>query len=161
MIASQSHFSQILLGVLRASREEQLMLHLPSFLAMIPWCFAYDRHNYARYLPYRCAQMTQLLVEHPDVHAELMQGGFSVQLGSRNPFERFRVDQYPNAGWNKAVLFEVRSCEQVLPNSRVQGHALERAASKYYLAAEYRTMHLRELRHVIGLGGFKLAHSDL
>ena len=65
---------EILLGLLRASREGHWILHL-AFIRAIHWCFAYDRHNYARYLPYYYAQMTQLPVEH---HAEFMQGGFSV-----------------------------------------------------------------------------------
>lgn len=38
-------------GHLRASREGDWKLHLASIRAMIPWCFAYDRLNYARYLP--------------------------------------------------------------------------------------------------------------
>ena len=64
------------------------MLHIASIRAMIPWFFAYDRHNYACYIPYYYAQMTQLPVEHPDVHAEFMQGGFAVQLGSGNPLDQ-------------------------------------------------------------------------
>ena len=60
---------EILLGLLRASREGHWMLHLASICATIPWCFTYDRHNYARCLPYYYAQMTQLPVEHPYVHA--------------------------------------------------------------------------------------------
>ena len=55
--------------------------------AMIPWGFAYDRLNYARYLPYYYTQMSQQPTTHPDVHAEFMQGGFSVQFGSTNPSE--------------------------------------------------------------------------
>ena len=63
------------------------MLHLAFIRAMIPWCFAYNRHDYAHYLPYHYAKMTQLSVEHRDVHAEFMQGGFTVQLVSRKkPF---------------------------------------------------------------------------
>ena len=61
--------------------------------AMIPWCFSYDRLNYARYLPYYYAQMFQQPTPHPDMHAEFMQGGFSAQFGSTNPFGRIHVDQ--------------------------------------------------------------------
>ena len=43
----------IVLGLLRASREGDWDLHLHSVRMMIPWCFAYDKVNYARYLtPY-------------------------------------------------------------------------------------------------------------
>ena len=56
---------EILLGLIRASREGDWMLHLASILAMIPWCFAYDRMNYDRYLPYYYAQMSQLSYHTP------------------------------------------------------------------------------------------------
>ena len=44
---------EILLGLLRALREGNWALHLSSIRQMIPWCFAYDNLNYARYFPQR------------------------------------------------------------------------------------------------------------
>ena len=83
----------ILLCLIRTSREGDWMLHLASVRAMIPWCVAYDRLNYARLPPCYCAYiMFQLPTPHPDVHAEFMQGGVSVQLSSNNPFGRIPVD---------------------------------------------------------------------
>ena len=61
-------------------------------LAATP-AMAYDILNYVRYLPYYYAQMSLLPTTDPDVHAEFMQGGFSVQLGPNNPFGRIPVDQ--------------------------------------------------------------------
>ena len=84
--------TEILLGLIRASREGHWKLHLASVRAMIPRCVAYDRLNYARFLPCYCTHISQLLTPHPDVHAEFMQGGFSVQLSSNNPFGRIPVD---------------------------------------------------------------------
>ena len=44
----------MVLGLLRASREGNWDLHLTAIRMMIPWCFAYDKVNYARYLtPYQ------------------------------------------------------------------------------------------------------------
>ena len=40
---------EILLGLLRASREGDWKLHLSCIRKMVPWCFAYDNLNYARY----------------------------------------------------------------------------------------------------------------
>ena len=37
--------------------------------------------------------MTRLSIDHPDVHVQLENGGFSVQLGRQNPFGRIPVDQ--------------------------------------------------------------------
>ena len=85
---------KVMLGLIRASRESDWVLHLASIRAMIPWCFAYDKLNYACYLPYYYAQMSRLAIDHPDVHEQFMQGqGFSVQLGRNNPFGRIPVDQ--------------------------------------------------------------------
>jgi len=85
---------EIMLRLLRASREGNWMLHIASIRKMIPWCFAYDKLNYARFLSYYYyVQMSQLHIEHPEVYTYFMNGGFSIQIGSKNPFGRIPVDQ--------------------------------------------------------------------
>jgi len=37
--------------------------------------------------------MSQLYIDHPGVYTHFMNGGFSVQIGSKNPFGRIPVDQ--------------------------------------------------------------------
>lgn len=74
---------EILLGLIRASREGDWMLHLYSIRAMLPWCFAYDKINYSRYLSVYYAEMTRLPDDHPDVHSQMRYGGLSVQLGDK------------------------------------------------------------------------------
>ncbi|KAK5924833.1 hypothetical protein CgunFtcFv8_017411 [Champsocephalus gunnari] len=66
---------EVMLGLIRASREGDWMLHLASIRAMIPWCFAHDKLNYARYLSYYYAVMSRLHVDHPEVYAHFMRGG--------------------------------------------------------------------------------------
>ena len=88
-------------GTHPASTEADWMLRLSSVRAVIPCCLAYDMLNYARYLPYYCAQMFQPPNPLPYVHAEFMQGEFSVQLGSNNPFGRIPVDQTIKEAVNK------------------------------------------------------------
>ena len=61
--------------------------------AVIPWMFAYDRLNYAKYLPLYYNQMLSLPMEHPEVNGHLKNGGMSVQLGMANTFGRIPVDQ--------------------------------------------------------------------
>ena len=78
---------------IRGSREGNWLLHLAAIREMISWCFAHDKVNYASYLTYYYASMSQLPTEHPDVHAHFMEGGFSVQICSQNPFGRIPVDQ--------------------------------------------------------------------
>ncbi|KAG1673900.1 Kinesin-like protein KIF12 [Nymphon striatum] len=84
---------ELMLKLLRASREGNWKLHLTSIHEMIPWCFSYDNINYARYLSAYYAEMTNLPEEHPEIHDYLEAGGFSVQIGSKNTFEKIPVDQ--------------------------------------------------------------------
>ena len=69
----------ILLGLIRASREGDWMLHLQMIEKVIPWCFAYDRLNYARYLPCYHYDMCRLELDHPKLYVFFKGGGFSVQ----------------------------------------------------------------------------------
>ena len=143
---------EIMLGLIRASREGDWNLNLASIRAMIPWCFAYDRLNYARYLPYYYAEMSQLPSNHPDVHEEFMQGNFSVQLGSVNPFGRIPVDQ---------TIEETIDKDTLTPGG-TKGFSLKPGTlHKYYLSAEYRCKYLRGLRNMISIDGSKFAHPDL
>ena len=48
--ASYLDMVEVLLGLLRASREGNWELHLSCIRKMVPWCFAYDNINYARYV---------------------------------------------------------------------------------------------------------------
>ena len=56
-----------LLGLIRASREGNWTLHLACVRAFIPWSFAYDKQNYARYTSVYYSQMTRLPETHPIV----------------------------------------------------------------------------------------------
>ena len=119
---------------------------------MIPWCFSYDRLNYARYLPIYYAQMSNLGIDHPGVYAHFMQGGFSVQLGGINPFGKIPVDQTIEETINKDTQTPGGTKDFCLKHDAVQ---------KYYTNAEYRSIFLRQLREMVGLGGSKLNHPDL
>ena len=60
---------------------------------MIPWCFAHDNLNYARYLSAYVSEMSHLEEEQPEAFKYLKSGGFSVQIGEDNPFGKVPVDQ--------------------------------------------------------------------
>ena len=143
---------EIMLGLLRAAREGDWLLHLASIRAMIPWCFAYDKLNYARFLPYYYATMSRLSIDHPDVHQHFMQGGFSVQLGIQNPFGRIPVDQ--------TVEETVNQDTQTAGGTK--GFSLKRAAvERYYITSEYRSTYLKQLRSMVGREISPLNHPDL
>ena len=62
-----------------ASREGDWNLHLSSIRNLIPWCFAYDNINYARYLSSYLSEMSHLEDEHADVFTYMKSGGFAVR----------------------------------------------------------------------------------
>ena len=58
---------QCLLLFLRATREGDWKLHLASLRQILPWFSAYDRVNYARYLPAYISEMDSLSITHPAI----------------------------------------------------------------------------------------------
>ena len=61
----------VVLGLLRGSREVNWNLHLNAIRTLFPWCFSYYKVNYARYLSPYYAQMTNLPEKKPDVYEGL------------------------------------------------------------------------------------------
>ena len=142
---------EIVLGLVRASRERDFEHHLMCIRAMIPWCFAYDRLNYAHYLPYYFVTMCLLSMDYPDVYQHFMQGGISVQIGSSNPFGKIPCDQTIEETINKDTQTA----------GGTKGFSLKSGAvKKYYLNAEHRSLFLRQLREMVGLGGSRLNPVD-
>lgn len=70
----------LLLLFLRATRESDWQLHLSAVRLMMAWFFAYDRVNYARYLPPYWLEMVNLPHTHPSCHKDLaVRGQWTVQ----------------------------------------------------------------------------------
>ena len=132
--------AEITLGLLRAAREGDWLLHLASIRAMIPWCFAYDNLNYARFLSCYYDTMSRLPIDHPEVHQQFMQGGFSVQVGSQDPFGRIPVDQTIEETVNRDTQTA----------GGTNGFSLNRAAVERY--------YLRQIRQMVGRGMSHLSH---
>ena len=82
-----------LLDTIRPSREGNLSLYLECVESMIPWCFAYDRTNYFRYLPWYIQSMKELQTSRSGSWDYLCKGGFSVEMSSTNTFGRIPIDQ--------------------------------------------------------------------
>ena len=142
----------LVLGMIRASREGNWLLHLAMIKEMIPWAFAYDRYNYARHLPIYYAAMTRLEEDHPDVFDHMLNGGFSVQLGGSNPFGRIPVDQTIEETVNKDTQTA----------GGTKGFSLKAGAvSRYYLTAEYRSTCIRNMRKMVSSQENSTRHADL
>ena len=65
----------LLLTFIRATREGNWSLHLECIREMLPWYFAYDCVNYARYRPVYLLHMIQLPETHPE--AQMPVDGFA------------------------------------------------------------------------------------
>ena len=142
----------IVLGLLRASREGDWDLHLHSIRMMIPWCFAYGKVNYSRYLTPYFAQMTNLGDKNPEVQKAFKEGSFSVQLASSNPFGRIPVDQTTEVTVNKDTQNPGGTTRFSLKPATVQ---------RYYLTAEYRSAFLGQLRNIVQASNSKTQHTEL
>ena len=81
-----------------------------------------------------------------------MQGGISVQIGTSNPFGKIPCDQTIEETINKDTQTA----------GGTKGFSLKSGAvNMYYLNAEHRSLFLRQLREMVGLGDSRLNHPDL
>ena len=60
--------------------------NLISISNLVPWCFAYNRSNYAKHLQWYFLQMINLPTTHPNLHKYLADGNFFTQIKKDNPF---------------------------------------------------------------------------
>ncbi len=143
----------VVLGLLRASREGNWSLHLNATRSMLfPWCFAYDKVNYARYLSPYFAEMTNLPEKKPDVYEAFKAGQFSVQLSSNNPFGRIPVDQTTEVTINK---------DTQTPGGTARFSLKAGAIKRYYMTAEHRSAFLGQIRQIALGKTSELHHAEL
>ena len=127
---------EVLLGLIRATREGSWSMHLSFLKGIVPWCFVYDNINYARYVSAYLSGMSHLPEEHPDVFKYVSSGGRSVQLSNSSLFGRVPVDQTCGETVNKDAQ----------TSGGTKGFSLKpNVVSKYYLVAGYRSTFLRQL----------------
>ena len=62
----------VILGLLHRSHEGNWDLHLNAIRSLIPWCFASDKVNYARYLTVYYDEMLALPESKPEVYQALL-----------------------------------------------------------------------------------------
>ena len=80
-----------ILILIRATKENDLDLHIAALYALCPMFFAYDHYNYARYVPCYLMTLLNLPDTHPGCRELLQKNGFSVSRSSvplsRNPVD--------------------------------------------------------------------------
>ncbi|XP_077968888.1 uncharacterized protein LOC144422864 [Styela clava] len=84
---------ELLLQFIRATRDGLWDLHLATLHKMLPWFFAYDHINYARYVSVYLSEMENLSSSHPEIYQYLKQGNFSVQRHAQYGFSQIACDQ--------------------------------------------------------------------
>ena len=77
-----------ILSILYATRTGDWILYIESKRRFLPWAFAYDRQNYARYLTLHLMKMVNLEENHRCIYDDFMKGNFSVQMSDNNTFGR-------------------------------------------------------------------------
>ena len=139
-------------GLLRGSREGNWNLHLNATRSMIPWCFAYDKINYARYLSPYFAEMTNLPAKKPDVYEGFKAGQFSVQMSCNNSFGRIPVDQTTKVTVNK---------DTQTPGGTTRFSLKAGAIKRYYITAEHRSAFLSQIRGIVQGKKSEFQHAEL
>lgn len=82
---------QMVLTFIKASKENNLDLHIAALYKLCPLFFAFDHQNYARYVPVYLMSLLNLTTTHPGATELLKRNGFSVSRSgvpnSRNPVD--------------------------------------------------------------------------
>ena len=81
-----------MLSFVRSYRESNFRLYKESLSSLIPYFFALDHTNYARWLPIHLRDMLALQTKHPEVYEEFEKGNFTVRK-SENKFSNIAIDQ--------------------------------------------------------------------
>ena len=85
----------------RATKDADRLLHLECVRQMLPWMYANDRTNYARYLTMYWCEMSRLEETHPAAYEELCRGEFVVQQNEGNGFAQVASDQAIEQSFNR------------------------------------------------------------
>ena len=97
-------FELTVLAVVYAIRMRNFSLYCKALLELVPWFFALDHTNYARWLPVHIRDMVSLRERHPPVAAEFDKGGFVV-CKSVHSFSAIAVD-HAHEQANKSIKDE-------------------------------------------------------
>ena len=68
----------------RATHEGNLQLYIEDISKIVPWFFALDHTNYARWMPVHLRDLVSLKECHPTIHAEFVKGNFTIKNLNRH-----------------------------------------------------------------------------
>ena len=84
---------ELVFNLIYATRTGNWTLYVSCIEEVIPWCFAYDREKYARYLISFLNNMLRLPSSVPEVYNAFFNREFLVQMGEATPFGRNEADK--------------------------------------------------------------------
>lgn len=93
--------SEILLNTIYSLRSGHFELLVECIRLIIPFAFAYDHVNYARYLTAMLADLLKLPDEFPNIYEEFMNGNFVAQLTDGTKFSGVETDKVIEMTLNK------------------------------------------------------------
>lgn len=92
---------ELLLNTIYSFQSGNWELLLECIRRILPFAFAYDNLNYARYLTGMLGEMLQLPTEFPEVYEQFMRGNFAAQLSDNSRFSRTETDKVIEMTLNK------------------------------------------------------------
>ena len=92
---------ELLLNTIYALRSGDWLLLIECIKLILPYTFAYDHVNYARYLSAMLGDMLQLPQRFPDVYKEFLNGNFVTKLTDGSKFSRVETDKVIEMTLNK------------------------------------------------------------
>ena len=90
--ATVIEFEALLLKLVQSLRESNFSIFVQTLEEIVPWVFALDHTNYARWLPIFIQDLKMLSSRHPSIHKEFMEGNFTVRK-TRKAFSTIAEDQ--------------------------------------------------------------------
>lgn len=142
---------ELLLNVIYACRAGLWDLLLECIREIIPYAFAYDNINYARYLSVMLGDMFALEIDFPEIYEQFLLGNFTAQI-SDGSFSRVEIDKVIEMTLNK---------DTKTPGGTTGFSTNVGAVHRWELNATYRAS-LREVFHQhLNFSNQKHRHKDL
>jgi hypothetical protein len=123
------HMIHILLWFIRAERERVWDLHLAALAEMIPYFFAYDRINYARWATVYLIDMQLLPQKAPEVYQEFQKGNHPVNRSANAKF---------NQVWTDMALEQSENCDSKSKGGVCGRTQKDGALDRWYITAHKR-----------------------
>ena len=112
--------TELLLNTIYSLRNGIFELLVECIRLIIPYAFAYDHINYARYLTSMLGDLLKLPTEFPDIYEEFLHGNFVTQLTEGTKFARVETDKVTEMTLNNIFPSSSQLLEKEISTSGFQ-----------------------------------------